>query len=77
MKKFLSPSTRLELLRFMNWEELLAEVAEGADDGVTGATIDRTANRPDLIFDIVTGQSCPLRRRTNDGAGKVGTLSAA
>ena len=57
MKKFLSPSTRLELLRFMNWEELLADVAEGADDGVTGATIVRTANRPDLIFDIVAGQS--------------------
>jgi hypothetical protein len=52
MEKFLSPSTRLELLRYMNWEEWLAEVAEGADDGVTGATIVRTANRPDLIFDL-------------------------
>jgi hypothetical protein len=46
MEKFLSPSTRLELLRFMNWEECLAEVAEGTDDGETGATVVRSTTNP-------------------------------
>jgi hypothetical protein len=77
MKKFLSPSTRLELLRFMNWEELLAEVAEGADEGVTGAAIVRTANRPDLKFDIVAVQSSPLRRHTMTAQARSAPPSAA
>jgi hypothetical protein len=59
MEKFLSPSTRLELQRFMNWEEWLAEVTEGTYDAETGAISVRSPNSPDLIFDIAASQSGP------------------
>jgi hypothetical protein len=59
MEKFLSPSTRLELQRFMNWEEWLAEVTEGTYDAETGAISVRSPNSPDLIFDIAADQSRP------------------
>jgi hypothetical protein len=59
MEKFLSPSTRLELQRFRNWEEWFAEVAEGTDDREVGATGLRSANSPDLVFGIAAGQSRP------------------
>jgi hypothetical protein len=55
----LSPSTRLELHRFLNWEEWLVEVTEGTDDREVGATGVRSANSPDLIFGIAAGQSRP------------------
>jgi hypothetical protein len=55
----LSPSTRLELQRFMNWEEWLAEVTEGTYDAETGAISVRSPNSPDLIFDIAASQSGP------------------
>ena len=59
MAQFLSPSTRLELHRFLNWEEWLAEVTEGVDDREVGATGVRSANSPDLVFGIAAGQSRP------------------
>jgi hypothetical protein len=59
MEKFLSPSTRLELHRFMNWEEWLSEVTEGTYDAETGAVSVRSPNSPDLIFDIAAGKSRP------------------
>ena len=59
MAQFLSPSTRLELHRFMNWEEWLEEVTEGTYDAEAGAISVRSPNSPDLIFDIAAGQSCP------------------
>jgi hypothetical protein len=59
MGKFLSPSTRLELQRFMNWEEWLAEVTEGTDDREVVATGVRSANSLDLVFDIAASQSRP------------------
>jgi hypothetical protein len=46
MGKFLSPSTRLELQRFMNWEEWLAEVTEGIDDRETSAINVRSTTNP-------------------------------
>jgi hypothetical protein len=46
MEKFLSPSTRLELQRFMNWEEWLAEVTEGTLDAETGAISVRSTTNP-------------------------------
>jgi hypothetical protein len=55
MAQFLSPSTRLELHRFMNWEEWLAEVTEGTYDAETGPISVRSPNSPDLIFDIAAG----------------------
>ena len=55
----LSPSTRLELQRFLDWEEWLAEVTEGIDDGEVGTTGVRSTNSPDLAFGIAAGQSRP------------------
>jgi hypothetical protein len=46
MEKFLSRSTRLELQRFMNWEEWLAEVTEGTYDAETGAISVRSTTNP-------------------------------
>jgi hypothetical protein len=48
MEGFLSPSTRLELLRFRNWEEWFAEVAEGVCGAETGATSVRITHSHDL-----------------------------
>jgi hypothetical protein len=59
MEKFLSPSTRLELLRFRNWGEWLAEVSERTCDAKTDVVSGRSAESPDLIFDIAAGQSYP------------------
>jgi hypothetical protein len=42
----LSPSTRLELQRFLNWEEWLVEVTEGIDDREVGATGARSTTDP-------------------------------
>jgi hypothetical protein len=42
----LSASTRLELHRFLNWEEWLAEVTEGTDDREVGATGVRSTTNP-------------------------------
>jgi hypothetical protein len=46
MENFLSPSTRLELLRFMNWEEWLAEVTDGMYDAETSAISVRSTTNP-------------------------------
>jgi hypothetical protein len=46
MEKFLSPSTRLELQRFMNWEEWLAEVTEEMYDAENGAISVRPTTNP-------------------------------
>jgi len=64
MEKFLSPSTRLELQRFRNWEEWFAEVAEGTDDREVGATGVRSANSPDLVFGIAAGPISSRRAAT-------------
>jgi hypothetical protein len=46
MAQFLSPSTRLELQRFLNWEEWLVEVTEGTYDAETGAISVRSTTNP-------------------------------
>jgi hypothetical protein len=65
MEKFLSPSTRLELQRFRNWEEWFAEVAEGTDDREVGATDQRIAL---TWYSVWHGPILsPPRRHRNDG----------
>jgi hypothetical protein len=46
MAQFLSPSTRFELHRFMNWEEWLAEVTEETYDAETRAISVRSTTNP-------------------------------
>src|SRR5260370_36500497 len=57
MEKFLSPSTRLELLRFRNWGEWLAADSEGKCDAENEAVKVRAADRPDVAFGIAARQS--------------------
>jgi hypothetical protein len=59
MEKFLSPSTRLELLHFRNWGEWLAEISEGTCDAETDVISVRSADSPDLVFGIAAGRSYP------------------